>query len=96
MAKFFVPYTGNKPAALSINGHRLLILSKDRSVFDIGLDRLGATRVRRISIGDSQEEEELIMQQLAERGKCGVVVAPINVEVPDLIRNLEEQLPWVQ
>ncbi|MCB0355140.1 MAG: hypothetical protein KDD64_16525 [Bdellovibrionales bacterium] len=34
MEKFYVPYVGGKPAAISINGHRMVIASLDEEALD--------------------------------------------------------------
>ncbi len=93
---WFVPYSGKKPAAMSINGHRLLILSKDRSAVEEGLGKIGADNIRKVKGGDSRREEEAVLEKLARSVKGGVVIAPTDLEVSDLISNLETQLPWLQ
>jgi hypothetical protein len=95
MANYWVPYAGDKPATLSINGHNLIILSQEEALFDETLTLVGADHIERLG-GDSTEEDETILNALAEKTKCGVVVAPSDVAVPDIIDNLREQLPWLQ
>lgn len=96
MTNFFVPYAGKKPAALCINGHRLLILAHDKMLLEDNLVRFGGDRLRRIVGGESVEEQEQVLDRLAHRANAGVVIAPADVSVDDLIKNLEDQLPWLQ
>ncbi|MBN8550665.1 MAG: hypothetical protein J0M12_15220, partial [Deltaproteobacteria bacterium] len=94
MASYFVPYTGKKPAALSINGHRLIIVSRDRLMIEEHLEVFGADRVRRVAGVDSKVEEEVVFDQFAKLIKGGVVVAPADSDFSQVLKNLEHQLPW--
>ena len=96
MSWFFVPYAGKKPAAVNINGHRLVILAKDPDIFADKLDAFGADKVKRMPTGSSSEEETFFLNKIAEKSHAGVVIAPGDVEVEDVIRNLQVQLPWLQ
>ena len=79
-----------------INGHRLLILARDRDTLEEHLQSLGADRVRRVSVGGTKAAQTLTFQRLARAVDGGVVVAPDELQLNELIRNLEDQLPWVQ
>lgn len=91
-----MPFAGKRPAALNINGHRLLILATSRGVFEDSLELVGADRVKKVRAGGSHAENEEILNRLARSVDAGVVIAPAAVEVSQVIRNLEDQLPWVQ
>ena len=96
MANFYVPFAGEKPAALKINGHRLIFLSTDKDAFDQDLPLVGADRVRCLKGGKSKASQKKILSKLAKTSKAGVVLAPSDVELRDLISNLEHELPWMQ
>lgn len=94
MAKFFIPYSGEKPAFLLINGHKLVLLSQDKRLLLDALDDVGADRLEVVSA--RKEEQEHIFHAIAQKNEAGVVVAPRNASCQELIRTLELQLPWVQ
>ena len=96
MKRFFVPYTGSEPAAVTVNGHRLVILSSVSAPLGDDLVALGADSARPVYSGDSAQEETRVLNNLAKLTNAGVVVAPADVQVRDVIRNLESQLPWLQ
>ena len=96
MSNYFVPYAGKRPAATLINGHKLLILAQEKAVFDERLELLGADRVKRVRGGRTREEEEVILTKIAKSVRANLVIAPNEVGVEDVIRNLESQLPWIQ
>jgi C-terminal processing protease CtpA/Prc len=96
MSKIFVPYKGKKPVPVVINGHKLLILSREREDLEESLKIVGGTDIKSFDEGDTQEEQDFLLNKLSQMVKGGVVVAPSDVKVPEIIRNLQEQLPWVQ
>lgn len=96
MTTFFVPYAGKKPATVLVNGHKLILLSLEKCVFDDNLGLFGADRVMDITTGDSREEQEKVLNKIAKTVKGGVVVAPPDIHVQEVLRNLETQLPWLQ
>ena len=96
MKNFYVPFAGEKPAALTINGHRLIFLSTDRSSFHESLPLVGADRVRRLRGGATKAAQEKLLSKLAKSSQAGVVLAPAHVELQDLINNLKHELPWMQ
>ena len=96
MSKFFVPYSGDKPAAVSINGHRLLILARERSALEDELEIMGASELRPLQTGRNREEESRTLSKLARVTHAGVVIAPGDLELKDVLKNLENQLPWLQ
>lgn len=95
MKNYYVPYSGSEPAAVTINGHRLIILAKNRGVIQDALERIGADRVRRLR-SQGEEHEEVMLEELARSVRGGVVIAPRGADVDELIRDLELQLPWLQ
>ncbi len=92
----YAPYKGNTPACVSINGHKLLILSTDAGELEENMHLVGATRLKKIKAGESVEEHSARLTKLAKVAKSGIVVAPTEVGFDELLKNLEEQLPWVQ
>ncbi|NMC62494.1 MAG: hypothetical protein GYA55_04930 [SAR324 cluster bacterium] len=95
MKNLYVPYSGKRPALVSVNGHKLLILARDRETFEDSLDVVGADRIRRVDAGSSENEEEFVLKRLAERINAGVVVAASESDFLDVISSLKEQLPWI-
>ena len=95
MSIYYIPYHGRKPAALVINGHRLVILSKDREALQEDLGLLGADKVKRIESEVEAEDNHSLIDSIAKNAKAGIVVAPSQTKVTEIIRNLEEQLPWL-
>ena len=96
MATYFAPYVGKKPAALSINGHKLLIVARDRECLEQGLELVGGDSVKGFSAGSSRAERDVVFERLAKRINGGVVIAPAHADVCDIIKNLEIELPWLQ
>jgi len=95
MASIFVPYNGSRPAVVDINGHRLVILAREPEELEESLELVGADHLQVFEGGDSPEEQEALLQELSNRIEGGIVIAPAEVEVEDVIKNLESQLPWV-
>ena len=96
MGYLFVPYNGESPAPVWINGHKLLILSLDGEDLSRCLKLIGADSVKRIKAGSTPEEQTLKLAKLAKKVDGGILIAPNELEVTDLLKNLEQQLPWVQ
>jgi hypothetical protein len=96
MSQLFAPFKGSDPAAVTINGHRIIILGSDRSELEEGLELVGGDRLRRLRVGDSDRGHERVLQRLAYRVRGGVVIAPPDTSVSALLDSLREQLPWVQ
>ena len=74
----------------------MVILSRERDTVESGLEVLGADCVKEVVSGNSKREEAKILNTLAQSVDSGVVVAPDEFELPEVIRNLEMQLPWIQ
>ena len=95
MASYFVPYQDGEPALLEINGHRLVILTEDKKSLQDGLSLFGADSLETVTCGDSEEESEELLRELAEEVNGGVVVAPNTVTLHELLYNLQNELPWL-
>ena len=93
MASFFAPYNGTRPKVVHINGHRLLILSKEQDIFDSDtLEEIGANTVRKIRL---EGPDEAVLTQLASANKSGVVVASSELQLSQILKGLEAELPWL-
>lgn len=96
MDKVYVPYSGNSPVPVIINGHRMLIVAPVEDVLEDSLDLVGADRIEELELGESEEEKTATFHELAREYGAQVVVAPGEVELSSLLKSLEYQLPWVQ
>ena len=96
MKTFYVPYKGKKPAALSINGHTLVILFRDRHSVEQVMSRVGATKIHKVRGGTNEVEEAQALQHIGTLANGGVVIAPPDAPFDDVIRSLESELPWLQ
>lgn len=96
MENFFVPYFGKRPASLCINGHKLVILAHEKDTLEDDLDLLGADRVKSVKLSDKHGDQEKFLGKIARQVDGGVVIAPTGVDLRDVIRNLESELPWLQ
>jgi hypothetical protein len=96
MDNFFVPYTGKKPASVWINGHRLVILTHDKEMLEDDLDLLGADRVKKVRVSSTDAGQDKFLGKIARQVDAGVVIAPSGVDLRDVLKNLESELPWVQ
>ena len=96
MSRYFIPYSGDKPTAVDINGHRLIILCKDRGAIEDDLEIIGADSLKLMKTGGSREEESRALNRLSKTNHAGVVIAPDDIELKDVLKNLEVQLPWLQ
>ena len=95
MGKVFVPYAGKEPASIDINGHRLIILTTEPDSLEEGLPLIGGDSVQPYSSFNNPEELKQASEELAKTCEAGVVIAPAGVELIELLRNLENQLPWI-
>jgi hypothetical protein len=96
MKTLYVPFSGDKPASVVVNGHRLVILAQEDADLEENLGLLGADHVESVGGGNSMEEQAMLMGKLAKLADGGVVIAPKDADLGDLIKNLEAQLPWLQ
>lgn len=95
MTKMYVPYTKDIPATISVNGHTLVIISRNSQVLRKGLDVLGGDSIREITLNNEPDEEALVLANLATTIKGGVVLAPSSMPLSTMIASLEKQLPWL-
>jgi hypothetical protein len=96
MRKYFIPYSDENPATVLVNGHRMVILSNDRSSLQDELELLGANKLKQIRAGDSEAEDRIVLHRIAAKAHAGVVVAPSDLALSDVLRNLKAELPWLQ
>jgi hypothetical protein len=95
MSFFYVPYSGRKPKAVEINGHRLVILTKDKQILSDHLQSIGADTLRRVKTIEEPENDVGLIDKIARSAKAGIVFAPDEAPLADVIRELEQQLPWL-
>lgn len=96
MTTFYVPYCGKKPAAVLVNGHRFLILSSEAESLEGHLTELGADKVVAVNAPDTTNGQEVVFSRLARTANSGVVIASPGLEVSEVLKNLSDQLPWLQ
>lgn len=95
MTAFYVPFSGDRPTPVLVNGHRMLILSHNQESLKFGLPYLGAERVVEIAVGDTEEEKSAFLNDLAQTVKGGIVIAPVDLPIEEVVQNLSSQLPWL-
>ena len=95
MATFYVPFAGDRPASLSIKGHRLVILTRTKGTLQDGLPLVGAERIDKVRSPKSKEAELQTLTEIGRKANSGIVVAPPDLDMSDVIKNLEAQLPWL-
>lgn len=97
MTTLYIPYFNDRPVSIQVNGHNLLILTSDEEsllasdVFDVEY----ALPMEDDSY-KSEEELEEALGSLAEQENVGIVIAPPEVALEDIVENLKVQLPWLQ
>jgi hypothetical protein len=96
MKSYYAPYSGEAPASMTINGHKVIILSEQAEFLRDGLQFIGADRVIKIRAGETRAEQERALSKFSKKVNAGVVLAPNEISVPELIRSLESDLPWLQ
>lgn len=96
MARYFFPYLQDRPAILSINGHRLVVVSSDRSEIEDSLPRFGADTVSFTEDWESKEDSQSALHEIADAVDAGIVIAPEDTPLAELLEDLEEELPWIQ
>lgn len=96
MATVFVPYTNDRPASIEIKGHRLIILAALQDDLIPDLFEVGGTEVRPLQLRDETEGQLQDLNELAECIRGGIVIAPPGVRARTMIKNLENELPWLQ
>ena len=94
MSKFFVPYLGDAPAAVEVNGHRLLFVYNSEDELTAELAKIGADQIKEVALLD-HDDDDIVLSSLASQIEGGVVVAPIGISVSAMIKSLEHELPWI-
>jgi len=94
MSRFFIPYHGEVPAELLINGHRVVLLAREAEQLQGDLLLMGADRLQLLDESEFDSEEKAV-SHLAHKTQAQVVVTPSNVEIRDVIATLEKELPWI-
>lgn len=95
MSYFYTPYSGDKPATIWVNGHRVIIVSERRESFARSLDLLGADSVKRIPGGNTAKDHRRFFSELSKSADGGIVVTTDELSVADVIKGLETELPWI-
>ena len=96
MFRYFVPFSGARPAAVHINGHKLLVVCSDRCDLEESLGLFGADTVKSVGDGVTKEDCHDSLEQLAEKISGDVVIAPEDVSLEVILSDLEQELPWIQ
>lgn len=95
MEKYFVVRQDGSPAAMIINGHRLVIISSDRNDLEAHLELFDGESLEQIEAEDVVTEDDPDLLEIASSVNAGVVLAPDDVDVEELIQSLEDELPWI-
>ena len=106
MSYLYVPYKNDAPLPVDIKGHKLLIVSGDATDLENNLRKLGADSFKKVSVGNTPEEHTQKLAMLAKKAKLtkkskkggespGILVAPTELGLSELLKNLETSLPWV-
>jgi len=108
MSTYFIPYTGEKPATIVINGHRLVLLCSDRRDLEDSLSLFGADSIRGLEELDSEDVSDISFKEITSLGllqveltgnsfvQAGVVIAPEDIDIHQVVNNLAKELPWIQ
>ena len=97
MGKLYIPYKDKKPAAIFVNGHRLILVSKDEEDLCENLHLVDATDVKQIEIDDdAQFPESKELESLATTLDASIVVAPEDLPFQNVLEALKYTLPWIQ
>jgi hypothetical protein len=92
--KLYIPYSGKKPAHITVNGHRVVILSSDPAILNESLSTLGADAVKELKDSASVSGQRWI-KKIAKSSNAHIVVTTEAVEIDEVIKNLENELPWI-
>ena len=95
MDRLYIPYSEGSPARTTINGHSFIILSSDKKQLEHSLDVVGADAVVSLQ-QDLFSDTEPVLRDLAAKSEANVVVAPAEVALDELVRDLQHYLPWLQ
>ena len=96
MYKLFVPYKDKKPAVVEVKGHKVIILTTERSSMEDDMALVGGETCRSINLEGTTRQQMLSLRKLSDRSGAGIVVNAGSVDLSDVIKNLEAELPWLQ
>jgi hypothetical protein len=92
MGKYFVPYEQNRPVAIEVKGHRLLVVASSPDSLLKGENLFIGDEIREIRAASNKDD---VLASLAASINGGIVVAPPGMSMSLMLMSLEEQLPWV-
>jgi len=105
MKKLYIPFTGQDPAFVSVNGHQIVLVSRDARSLTNGLKLIGGDTVHEVA-ANSLENPVQFFRDLYPKDKdltdpavpsaAHIVLTPPETEVWEVLRSLELELPWVQ
>jgi hypothetical protein len=95
MTTLYMPYQNNRPLAINVNGHNLLIVTADEDTLLMSevMDVDYALPIEGVIEEEGRLDQRLV--EIAESENAGIVVAPVAIPLEDIIRNLELELPWL-
>ena len=96
MTRLYIPYAGKSPTSLSVNGHKLILVSRSKAAIEDELDAVGADRLKAVKIEDSEMAEDEFLTALAKKNHAGILLVPEELSYTQLKRALEDNLPWIQ
>ena len=92
MGRVYIPYSGEAPAAVSIKGHRLLIVATTADDLIESNRVLGGDAIKELEV---QSDGGQALAELAKEIQGGVVLSPPGMSLSAMMTSLEHQLPWV-
>lgn len=95
MSVYYVPYSGRKPTAVEINGHRLVILTSNKKILLEHMDSIGADSLKRVKTLTEPEKDLKLIDRISKSAKAGIVFAPDEAPLSEVLKELEQQLPWL-
>jgi hypothetical protein len=95
MKHIYVPYSGEAPASLLINGHRVLIVSPEPEQLQAHLEDFGGDHLQEMNCEETDNAATELLESLAKKIEGGVVVAPGDIRLEQILHELEAGLPWV-
>ena len=84
METLYAPYVGSEPATVTVNGHRVIVLSADPAALEENLPLLGGDTVVPVD-GVGEDSTDDLIARLADAAHAYVVVTPTEVTVPQVI-----------
>ncbi len=90
-----MPYAGEAPATVLINGHRVVLVTRDSDQLESDLESVGGDRVCAIDETEFDSEEQLLTY-FAQTTNAHVVMTPSEVSLSVVLEGLERELPWIQ